>query len=71
MVIAAGALPKDVSREELSIENKGFSTALPQQAGVQFFLVTKVRPVTANPNKEGPLHHVEADQSASDACPPC
>ena len=43
---------RDVSPKELSIENKGFSTAIPQAGRVQFFLVTKVRPVTPNPNKE-------------------
>jgi hypothetical protein len=31
-----------------------------------------MRPVTPNPNKERNLQpHVEADQSAYDACPPC
>jgi hypothetical protein len=32
-------------------------------------LVTDVRPVIFNPNKEGFSAHVEADKSASDPCP--
>ncbi|HXC44804.1 MAG TPA: hypothetical protein VNY51_14940 [Candidatus Dormibacteraeota bacterium] len=53
-----------------AIENKGFSTALIMRRRSTIGLVTEVRLVISNPNKERNfVTHVEADESAYDPWP--
>ena len=53
-----------------SVENKGFSTALIMRRRSTIGLVTEVRLVISNPNKERNfVTHVEADESAYDPWP--
>jgi hypothetical protein len=54
-----------------SVENKAFPQRSIGDGGVQFHLVTQVRHVIPNPNKErNQVTHVEADESASGARTP-
>jgi hypothetical protein len=53
-----------------AVENKGFSTALIMRQRSTIELVTEVRLVISNPNKERNfVTHVEADESAYDPWP--
>ena len=71
--LAHVVLPKTapgVPPEELPIENKGFSTVLIMRRRSTIGLVTEVRLVISNPNKERNfVTHVEADESAYDPWP--
>jgi hypothetical protein len=52
------------------MEIKGFPQRSKGDSGVQFALVTKVRPESSNPKKErNHKSHVEAHKSASEPCP--